>query len=362
MNPSIYKKGMLNKYKGKRIAVDAYIWLHENYSVAQKAVLEKTNVLEEEADPEKIFQILLNKFFDFYLKLLHINTLLVLNFDGNHIPEKLGTQQRRAKTRDKTKERIKELEAKLNSKDVLELDEADADELRKLKAQYINIEKFMIVKFKQITLDLGIPYFQCKGEGEKTCAMLCRDGICAANLGKDSDLTAYGGRFILSQIRYEGESIDGTPFYTVMELDLVEVLTTLELSHNQFVDFCILLGTDYNIRIKGIGPVTALKLIKEHKSIENIQKTGKDISCLNLNVCRNEFEEKKYTDTIESGSYTIREANPNIVKELEQYGLGIYYGMIQEAHKKVQVTDADKEVNNEFENLYQEKIVFKLVL
>jgi flap endonuclease-1 len=38
----------------------------------------------------------------------------------------------------------------------------------------------------------------------------------------------------------------------------------------QFVDLCILLGCDYCDPIKGIGPQTALKLIREHKSIETI--------------------------------------------------------------------------------------------
>lgn len=40
----------------------------------------------------------------------------------------------------------------------------------------------------------------------------------------------------------------------------------------KFIDLCILLGCDYCDTIKGIGPKTALKLIKEYKSIENILK------------------------------------------------------------------------------------------
>ena len=38
----------------------------------------------------------------------------------------------------------------------------------------------------------------------------------------------------------------------------------------QFVDLCILLGCDYLDPIKGIGPNTALKLIREHGSLEAI--------------------------------------------------------------------------------------------
>ena len=44
----------------------------------------------------------------------------------------------------------------------------------------------------------------------------------------------------------------------------------MELSYEQFVDLCILCGCDYCSTIKGIGPKTAFKLIKQHKSIETV--------------------------------------------------------------------------------------------
>lgn len=47
------------------------------------------------------------------------------------------------------------------------------------------------------------------------------------------------------------------------------------MNHNadidiQFIDLCILLGCDYCDTIPKIGPTTALKLIKEHKTIEAV--------------------------------------------------------------------------------------------
>jgi flap endonuclease-1 len=38
----------------------------------------------------------------------------------------------------------------------------------------------------------------------------------------------------------------------------------------QFIDLCILLGCDYLDPIKGIGPSTALKLIRDHKNLEGV--------------------------------------------------------------------------------------------
>ena len=59
----------------------------------------------------------------------------------------------------------------------------------------------------------------------------------------------------------------------VQQINYAKAIEGLELTHDQFVDMCILLGCDYCDTIKGIGPKTALKLIKEHGCIENILKT-----------------------------------------------------------------------------------------
>ena len=54
----------------------------------------------------------------------------------------------------------------------------------------------------------------------------------------------------------------------MVEIDVEKVLEHMNLSYNQFVDLCIMCGCDYCDTIKGIGPKSALKLIKEHKNIE----------------------------------------------------------------------------------------------
>jgi len=51
---------------------------------------------------------------------------------------------------------------------------------------------------------------------------------------------------------------------------MLQVLEELELTMDQFIDLCILCGCDYCDSIKGIGGQTALKLIRQHGSIESI--------------------------------------------------------------------------------------------
>jgi flap endonuclease-1 len=48
------------------------------------------------------------------------------------------------------------------------------------------------------------------------------------------------------------------------------------MSQEEFIQLCILCGCDYSETIKGIGPVSALKLINEHRSIaSSIPHLGK---------------------------------------------------------------------------------------
>ena len=56
------------------------------------------------------------------------------------------------------------------------------------------------------------------------------------------------------------------------EIHLQSRLSLLGITREQLVDLGIMIGTDFHPGIKGIGPKTGLKLIKEYKTIEEICK------------------------------------------------------------------------------------------
>jgi len=64
---------------------------------------------------------------------------------------------------------------------------------------------------------------------------------------------------------------------TVQVYDLKRILETLGMSQRQFVQFCVLLGTDYNQPLNKIGPHTAFALAKR----DNITNDFKSITQLN---------------------------------------------------------------------------------
>jgi 5'-3' exonuclease len=58
---------------------------------------------------------------------------------------------------------------------------------------------------------------------------------------------------------------------TLVEIEYEDMLSRLELTEDQFLDFCILCGTDYNTNLPKIGPEKSFRLLKKHGSIEQIK-------------------------------------------------------------------------------------------
>ncbi|KAF3992127.1 hypothetical protein FT663_01262 [Candidozyma haemuli var. vulneris] len=114
---------------------------------------------------------------------------------------------------------------------------------------------------------MGIPYMIAPSEAEAQCAALAKGGKVFAAASEDMDTLCYEPPFLLRHL-----TVAEARKMPVDQIEYSEVLKGLDMDRSTFVDLCILLGCDYCETIKGVGPVTAFKLIKEHGSLENIVK------------------------------------------------------------------------------------------
>eukprot|EP00981_Chlorochromonas_danica_P000556 scaffold125_cov156-Ochromonas_danica.AAC.5 len=114
---------------------------------------------------------------------------------------------------------------------------------------------------------MGVPYFIAPCEAEAQCAELARKGKVYATATEDMDALTFQSPKLLRKLTFSQSSKEKQP---ILEIDFSVVLAGLGLTYEQFVDLCILCGCDYCSTIKGIGPKTALKLIKQHHSLEKI--------------------------------------------------------------------------------------------
>lgn len=140
------------------------------------------------------------------------------------------------------------------------------------------------VKLSKDLLDLlGVPWFNAPLEAETACSDLCKRGKVDVVFSEDSDVLCYGAPILISKINTANDCAT----ITYHE----EILQNLGLTSDQFIDFCIMCGTDYNKNIPKIGPEKAYKLICEFGSIEGIRESGVDVSILDHVRVREIFKE-----------------------------------------------------------------------
>jgi len=147
-------------------------------------------------------------------------------------------------------------------------------EVEKMRSHILEINPGDFELTKKLFDILDVPYYDAPLEAETMCADLCKRGIVDAVLSEDTDVLAYGAPVFLSKINTH----DGT----CVRIKYPELLEQLDLFDREFLDLCIMCGTDYNKNIFRVGPEKAYKYIQKHSSIEEIgMNTSFDIKILN---------------------------------------------------------------------------------
>ncbi len=127
---------------------------------------------------------------------------------------------------------------------------------------------------KELLTHLGIPIVQAPGEGEAQGAYMCIKKDVWASASQDYDSLLFGAPILLRNVTITGRrKIPGRDQYRDVKTELIELeefLETLGITREQLVDMAILIGTDFNPGIKGIGPKKGLALIKKHGNAKNV--------------------------------------------------------------------------------------------
>lgn len=143
----------------------------------------------------------------------------------------------------------------------------------------------MLADAKMLLKYMGVPSIQAPSEGEAQCVHLCLKNEAWAVGSQDYDALLFGAPHLVKGLTLSGK----------IELSLVELdrtLETLGVTREQLIDIAILVGTDYNEGVKGIGPKKGLKAVKENRLGE--LEIGFD-----LNEIRELFLKPKVTDDYE---------------------------------------------------------------
>ncbi|KAF8922526.1 flap endonuclease 1 [Mucidula mucida] len=112
---------------------------------------------------------------------------------------------------------------------------------------------------------MGIPVVIAPSEAEAQCAELARGGKVYAAGSEDMDTLTFSAPILFRHLTFSEAKKQ-----PISEISLKAALDGLGMDMDTFIDLCILLGCDYLEPIKGVGPKSALKLIREHGSLKNI--------------------------------------------------------------------------------------------
>lgn len=158
------------------------------------------------------------------------------------------------------KRRQNKMKAKQAEEEVKDL--GNVEEQRKFAVRGIKVTSTMTEDSIRILELMGLPVFKAKSEAEAQCVDLLKKGKVAAVVSDDMDCLTFGANTLLKGVKSKNDPI--------FEISLDDVLKELELTMDEFIDFCILCGCDYLPTIHGFGPVTAYKYIQKYKTIEKI--------------------------------------------------------------------------------------------
>lgn len=159
--------------------------------------------------------------------------------------------------------------------------------IQKLENSIIRINSDDFVLLKDFLTILQVPFLNAHSEAEGTCAFLNEMKNVDGVLTEDTDVLVYGCKIMLHALKLKDEMVN--------ELKLDDILEALQLKKEQFVDFCIMCGTDYNDNIPKLGPKTCFSLLQKNENLENIEKLEKyDTAVLNYKRVRSLFGFEDY--------------------------------------------------------------------
>jgi flap endonuclease-1 len=239
-----YKDLLLEKniidYRGKRIAIDISILLYQVIIAIRSSGSDLVN------NKGEIVSHVLG-LFNKTIILLNNGIIPIYVFDGKPPELKYKVLNNRR-------------QQKLNAKKKMENVETSEEKIKYFK-KCVSISKTQLDECRELLTLMGIPYIDAPEEADSQCAYLAKEGLVDAVLSEDMDILTFGSTRIVKNLISQKKN--------PIEINLNDILDKLELTYDQFIDFCILLGSDYMNGITEINSKIIFEFYNKHKNIND---------------------------------------------------------------------------------------------
>ncbi|MCL5786873.1 MAG: flap endonuclease-1 [Candidatus Marsarchaeota archaeon] len=247
-----------DELKDKVIAIDAYNTIYQFLSIIRQP--DGTPLTDSKGRITSHLSGLLYR----TTNLLNYGAIPVFVFDGIPPTLKSKTIAARISRREKAMEEWKSAQEK-----------GMLEEARTHAMASTRITKEVVSSAKELLGYMGMPFIQAPSEGEAQAAYLVENGLAYASASQDYDSFLFGAELVIRNVTITGKrKLPGKNVFINVKPEkifLKDLLSNFGISRKQLVWAGMMIGTDFNDGIKGVGPKTALKITKEADTLEDIQ-------------------------------------------------------------------------------------------
>ncbi len=285
----------LRDLNGRRISIDAYNALYQFLAIIRQP--DGTLLMDRSG---RVTSHLSGLFYR-TSNLLQMGIKVIYVFDG--VPPSLKEKEIARRLKVKEEAAVKYERA---------LKEGKLEEAKMYAQATSRLQDYMMEDSKRLLELMGVPYVQAPSEGEAQAAYMTRKGDSDYCASQDYDSLLFGAPRLLRNVTISGRrKLPRRRAYVEVIPEVVElekILKELGITREQLVDIGILVGTDFNPEgVKGIGPKTALKLIKQYGRIEDIPSIDLSKFPADPDRIRTIFLNPEVTD-----DYDIRWGEPDV--------------------------------------------------
>ena len=285
--PDLVLEKNIDDFKGKKIAIDISILLYQVVISVRNSGADLTN---RKGEITSHILGLFNK----TIKLLNQGIIPIYVFDGKPPDIKRKTLDMRKNIRKKAAEKMA-------------LAKTEKEKIKYFKRSVV-INKQQLNECRHLLTLMGVAYVDAPEEADSQCAWLAKEGLVDAVLTEDMDILTFGSPYIIRNLTsYKKQPI---------EISLEKIKTKFGWTHENFIDFCILLGCDYCEHITDHNCFEIFDLFQKGKSIESVLKRlGRNINFIESKNYFKMPDINKNIDVVELKSADFQELSNLLVNK-----------------------------------------------
>ncbi len=258
--------------EGSVVAVDAHNWLYRYLTTTVKWTRDEAYTTPNGTEVANLIGIVqgLPKFFEHDLTPVFV-------FDGAVTDLKEDELADRREQKEQYEEQLEEAR-----------EHGDEIAVARLESRTQRLTDTILETTRELLDILDVPVVEAPAEGEAQASHMARKNQVDYVGTEDYDALLYGTPLTLRQLTSKGDP---------ELMDFEATLDRHDITWEQLVDVALLCGTDFNEGVDGIGPKTAVKLVKEHGDLWGVCE-AEGCTVANADRIRDLFLDPAATDDV----------------------------------------------------------------